>query len=50
MSNNTWELVDLPPDIVFTTSKLSRFTSNRAMTIGRVHGYLKKTKNLSIIH
>lgn len=40
------------PDIAFAVSKLSRFTSNPSVehwkAIGRVFGYLKRTKNLGI--
>ena len=40
------------PDIAFAVSKLSRFTSNPSVdhwkAIGRVLGYLKKTKGLSL--
>ena len=40
------------PDIAFAVSKLSRFTSNPSVdhwkAIGRVFGYLKKTKNLGL--
>lgn len=40
------------PDIAFAISKLSRFTSNPSndhwKAIGRVLGYLKKTKNLGL--
>ena len=42
------------PDIAFAVSKLSRFTSNPSVdhwkAIGRVFGYLKKTKNLGLYY
>ncbi|XP_022891036.1 uncharacterized protein LOC111406071 [Olea europaea var. sylvestris] len=64
LSNKTWELVDLSPgskpigfqctrpDIAYVISKLSRSTSNKSnyhwKVIGRVLGYLKKTKKLGL--
>nr|GEV00788.1 glucose-6-phosphate isomerase 1, chloroplastic [Tanacetum cinerariifolium] len=61
VSNNTWELLNLAPsskairpDIAYAICKLSRYTSNPSQdhwkAIGRVFGYLKRTKQLALFY